>query len=134
MEGEESEAPSAGVCEPAADPRESGTTVAAMADRVEGATVRTSFRHERVAPNLRPGPRQPPHATADSTVWIQSGIADGPSDASRYALESPAPRPGASLDVIRGGNGPLDGLGSARGALLGVDPPKSLYWATRTHH
>ena len=54
-----------------------------------------------IASDIRPGPRK----LADSTVWFQSEIADGPSDASRYAPESTAPRIGGSGMLFEAGMG-----------------------------
>ena len=106
LEGEEPEVPGAGVRESETNSGAAGTTVAAAAERIGGAAVRASVHHGRVAPHLRPGPRERAQATADPRVWFQPGTADAPSDGGRYAPESAGPRPGASFFAFWGENGP----------------------------
>ena len=134
LEGEEPEVPGAGVRESETDSRPPGTTVTAAA----GASwQQRSFVHQahhgRVAPHLRPGPRQCPEAIADPRVRFQPGTADATSDGDRDAPEFAGPRPDASFFASWGENGPLAQLESALGALLGADRPNSLFGAPRTH-
>ena len=56
LEGEEPEVPGASVRESETDPGAAGATVAAAAERVDGAAVRAQAHHGRVASDLRPGP------------------------------------------------------------------------------
>ena len=58
LEGEEPEVPGAGLRESQTDPGAAGATVAAAAQRIGGAAVRAPVHHGRLAPALRPGPRQ----------------------------------------------------------------------------
>ena len=100
------------------------TTLAAAAERVGGAAVRTPVHHGSATPDLRPGPRQRAQAIAAPRVRIQPGTADAPPDGSRDAPKSAGPRLGASFFAFRGEKGPLDRLESALEALLGVDPAR----------
>ena len=124
LEGEEPEVPSASVRESETDPGAAGTTVAAAAERVGGAAVRTPVHHGRAASDLRPGPLQRAQAIADPRVRIQPGTADAPPDGRGYAPKSAGPSPGASFCAFWGEKGPFDRLESALEALLGVDPAR----------